>query len=1295
MALSAAAQARTDPRPLDSTALRATVDGQAEMWPFEVFMDGAAYSWRIHFPSDIQYDGYLVAFKEGSGPWNILDARGHIRQDTASESLLNALSSSASLGQFPSQTSALQQGMSEDSAYYFPGYQAKAFQLAQAPSNGQEAFTPLSTQRMIEQVLPSPALLNPQGPVTAYVALKRKGSSTVDGLVITTEAEYVTGERAFFSQAAYAGKSYEQKALALMDSSFQGTESDTAFRAAALEAYPGLSMGTSDWSMFAADPELATMQKRMLTQFLNSLLSQTDYTDKGRVFEGLDSPTWQESLYGVNRLPQVASYMRYAYDTGMPLWSESIAEDHPGYDWQGYVPVSGGEGAALAKAALRYYTWGLDYAMPTKGDSTPVFGPPEYLANKDAVTAWVAPEAGSRSALSDYLPTTPMNLDATTMAGASGLPQGWTTSIGADSPFAKGMAGNPLPCARGGTDGPWEFAQAMVGAYAGAREPGYALPPPGRGVDDLGLLTGALAMTVLSGSVENLAGSDPGTNLDAYWRTGTTGSGADRLIREDLEKCSIVVPELDQLRAGDLVVHYGQGEGKSADPLRLGVVVYAPASGMPQPGQDEGIYLSQVLVVSAQEGTRQVRLASWQDSFGILSGQTHIRRLVRTKPLVSRAFDFKVGGSGPISLLMTEMADGILSYTSSYDCDYRGVPAGQRQKWIPNTGQYLAIQGMKITLKNPAGISIDRLSAEIGKRLSMFFILQDRNWTNDATLQGMGNIYNNSGKIFEMAAIGSSENFFKNAAELVTLLSANAGPEPESDNPAVQTLYYYSTNRATGLTTDRNGNLEYDGKTTFGIRPQGKAYPGDDIILGVDIESLDTGKLLLRKEMAGTDYFAVYDKKMLWRANLYINQPEPDYSGKDWNVAFPWDAPPAAGATVDGGNPAWGRSDPNNPASWDDKSWGYNEWNRTMAKVPTFQNGATVGLANLPVGDGGQVVTIPDFTPLRTLPANSQTPNDENWITNTVAYSLPSHQYEPIQGGAIDETGWSGSQDSPFDYAWKMIKQKALLGANYDFNGNGKTQQSASSWARTRTPDDSWKTYETGSSSSPSYIPELGLWHGDKKNGNNEAGVDTLLWDQDFVYEAGTDCLGLVQRAAGWSGSTTTSYTWQALLPGMMEYGNGQGTNSPKDVYTTAAAQQRHFPTGTTDSVVIMACDQLSHNASMLNALRQVVPGDIWLKYSTVAASQNGATPTHIAVVARVPDNPYSISDPITYMNQMILIEGEYTNKIQSVIKVLSVGDYNNGKLTGPRSIYGEQFALGSDESLDLNCQSWAIRRLR
>jgi hypothetical protein len=64
-------------------------------------------------------------------------------------------------------------------------------------------------------------------------------------------------------------------------------------------------------------------------------------------------------------------------------------------------------------------------------------------------------------------------------------------------------------------------------------------------------------------------------------------------------------------------------------------------------------------------------------------------------------------------------------------------------------------------------------------------------------------------------------------------------------------------------------------------------------------------------------------------------------------------------------------------------------------------------------------------------------------------------------------------------------------------------------------------------------------------------------------------------------------------------------------------------------------------------------------------------------------------------MDQMILIEGEYTNKIQSVIKKLSVGDYNHDNLTEGKTIY-PSFTLDKDQDeFSLNCKTWAIRRLK
>jgi len=113
----------------------------------------------------------------------------------------------------------------------------------------------------------------------------------------------------------------------------------------------------------------------------------------------------------------------------------------------------------------------------------------------------------------------------------------------------------------------------------------------------------------------------------------------------------------------------------------------------------------------------------------------------------------------------------------------------------------------------------------------------------------------------------------------------------------------------------------------------------------------------------------------------------------------------------------------------------------------------------------------------------------------------------------------------------------------------------------------------------------------------------------------------------------------------------------------------------------------------------------LWVKDSTTDKPSDFTAPTdqaafspwrnnHIAIVASVPDDPENISDPQVFMDQIILIEGEFTNKIQSVIKKLSVGMYNNGTIPGETSIYSN-YSIPKNESVGLNCQSWAIRRLK
>jgi hypothetical protein len=848
----------------------------------------------------------------------------------------------------------------------------------------------------------------------------------------------------------------------------------------------------------------------------------------------------------------------------------------------------------------------------------------------------------------------------------------------------------------------------MVAAYAAARLPKYALPPQGRGVDGLGLLTGALAMAGLSTSVENLAGVHPASSLDAYWRTGTMGTDALRFSREDLEKCSIIVPTLGELRAGDLVLHYGEAEGQSPDPLRVGVVVYVPSIGRPLPGQDSASFLAQILVVSAQEGSRQVRLASWNDSFGSYANEVHLRRIVRaTATAGARHFDFRVGALTS-DMLDLGFAASRLELGATYDHSYKGVKEVEKQKWIPNTGQYLEIQSIALVFENFYGAKI-KLNNKLQGQYYLRILAEDRGY--DPSAASDNNIRNNMGAGFEVAA--KPTNGFDTAAAIkignleldplnkrfYKMTASAATSDAFSGNLTLNAGWKLALDVAERVNLTGPGGID---STVFGIRPIAgqKLCPGDDILIRISVLGKADGREIVTVSSSEKDYLAVYDKKMLWRANLYIDEGV----GKDWNELHPWNAAPAAGNAPIGGTPAWWREE-----------WGYNEWNREFKNSTSFANGKTVGLANLPAGDGKQVIELMAFTPLRTIPVGSETnPNTSNKLNGTVAYSYPSHPKEATGGNA-------GSMDSPFDFAWKMRVQEMGQQATYGGIAGAKA---------TLIPNiahqNQWKNYVKGIAQATQYIPSLGLFYGFSTSVNNEAPwnaaenatnpiTDAAYWKWEYTFEAGTDCIGFVKRAMSFRDRNPYTGSTFMLDGSFMETGaSGAGSSDPAAVQTSTAAGERTYPVQEGDAG---AAVPIVHNRSgyeveayrkttgelsdsekvtLLDSLRRIVPGDIWVKDTSSTDDPNGdAWKDHIAIVAKIPDNSYSINDPATYMDQMILIEGEYTSKIQSVIKKLSVGDYNAGKLVGPREIYGKLFEIGKEDSLDLKCQSWAIRRLK
>ncbi len=295
--------------------------------------------------------------------------------------------------------------------------------------------------------------------------------------------------------------------------------------------------------------------------------------------------------------------------------------------------------------------------------------------------------------------------------------------------------------------------------------------------------------------------------------------------------------------------------------------------------------------------------------------------------------------------------------------------------------------------------------------------------------------------------------------------------------------------------------------------------------------------------------------------------------------------------------------------------------------------------------------------------------------------------------------------DSPFDFVWKMKQQQTAL---------EESTAGASTISSVLATDNQWKNYKKGTSTKKLFIPSLGLLHGFPTNGNNESPWistdnttntmdDDNYWNWKYTFEAGTDCVGFAQRSASYK--NCRHYKWVTLPDGIMDAENDD-YNAVQNLYngTHYRAQVRSAQTGINSWDIINKNKEVTTTSTEIHRkqLLHIVPGDIWVKYKYPVAEQDTlvSAPTpwrksaaHIAVVAYVPPNASELS-VAELMNQIILIEAEYNNKIQSVIKVMSIGDYNQSEVVGPLTFY-PSFSLGKDVELDLNCTSWAIRRLK
>ena len=223
-------------------------------------------------------------------------------------------------------------------------------------------------------------------------------------------------------------------------------------------------------------------------------------------------------------------------------------------------------------------------------------------------------------------------------------------------------------------------------------------------------------------------------------------------------------------------------------------------------------------------------------------------------------------------------------------------------------------------------------------------------------------------KVFEITRVAGSQHlhvttFPEGDSGLYQLIVRNGNLAVEKTDQAGQANLYF----------DQWGMVA---ETAAGAPP----VPGDDLTLRFTVDGTQVPGVVPR--------LAVYDKKLLWRANLYVDEGGPS----DWNNLHPW----ATG----------------------------NEWNKV------YDGTQNVPFSQLVPGNGGQVVKLPDFTPLRTLSGSIDVPGAANKLNGTVAYSFPSHPNEATNSVSGATLGDSGSMDSPFDFVWKMRKQQIAMQAS-------------------------------------------------------------------------------------------------------------------------------------------------------------------------------------------------------------------------------------------------------------------------
>ncbi len=1077
-------------------------------------------------------------------------------------------------------------------------------------------------------------------------------------------------------------------------------------------------------------------------------------------------------------VPYLSNYLSVAYRTQKAINAFQLnVADAAKYDFKDYRALLPHEGTELAKVALRYFTWGVEYTLPANpAIVNEVKQINIFSVNKTILDTWL--KKNSATNITNYnpselkpLPVQNGDLEREKLNGLGSLVE--LLSNGANA-----IMGNPLPYQKDGIDSPRTFNYKMIEQYKARvafhdefkkanRQENLSIPESTRaykasengvisgnkddarnsqntfhfftnkesvngayshngkvfkpfietGVDASGFLVGAIAQTSFKDFAAFQGNAFRAKFLDTYFsfnkstppQPGLDSEGYPFLIRtdglrdipadistgynltkEDIEHSSILV-NMGLAQVGDIVIKFNAKN----KPMHIGVIVFAPL--------DERT-AETIKVVHVSPLYRQVRLDALSKILTDEGDACHIRRLLIKKPWNERVDGgtWDVMDKAPVHL---ELA---LREKSKKD---EGAYTGFSDRWIPNTGEYLEFQVL-VKLRSEAGFLIDLNPKAFMANLKIAISLLDRKLGPDSLDDASSNIVVNKGFGFELAIRPDDgfeavvpdrsliTNFTKNGNEYYRI----PGGLLDSDGSNVDFNFAKDINSGYYILTYKKNPC------IFGIRPlQGGSgiRPGDDIFFSVELKKTDTKATIIASTSLDASYMAVYDKKMLWRANLYVDetfqgvyeegvQIRPPVA--DWNDLHSWNAPPKPTAFVN-------VPDVNKNPAWWSAGWGCNEWNYEF-------NGET-----FTIGNGKQTV---DF-----LGNNMITPLRMSGNISAVAYEYPDgtdNAPNSAEEPKRRKDYWFDKKaiDSPFDFFYKMYSQKKFLTTTYANTpdatqvalGSGESYPASGlkTWQKLFAPGNTWMNYsktQTDNQYKP-YLPGVGLLnHSDTQI---PAGADAWLTsvatqaEAAKVYGAGADCIGFVRHSADYNGAW---HIWRDHIDAdtAERYGNPNGQmgaftavsrpsgDSPgTSTYNEFIANSGYtgnrswYPIANRtdfdgskhtlkDNFTTAYNDATDELKAIINAARvqfmQLVPGDI-IAYST----------EHIGMIDSVDigriQNATSIE---SMMNSIRIIESVYFDTINYVLK-------------RPHGI-NENGGIGSWHLKDGVMRFWQIGRLR